>query len=190
MAKLTTEDFLSAYKELESELREGNISVLDYETTLPPDDSDRLKIARQIRNYIQHHLDGSSFIAISSDMYSFVLRITEEVRAKRERAKDRLKRIKAIKDTDKLEDACLWMSKNKKDYAPVVDKDGTFLGTLTASALIAALTKLSLKKKIKDIGKLTQSCTIASPNDSLKDFSVGEEIIVVDNKKYKGIVKW
>lgn len=186
---ITVDDFLNKYKELEAELREADTTVLDFENTLPADDSDRLKICRQIRNYVQHHSDGHTFLSATPAMCKFVENTLDGIRAKKEKVKDRLKRIKAVSETDKLENVCVWMSKNKKDYVPVIDKDSIFLGILTSAALINALTVLSLKRKVREVGRYVKALT-ASPSEDLEKYQIGDEIIVVDKDKYKGIVKW
>lgn len=198
---IKTDYFLSVYKELETELRDNNTTVLDYEPTLPPDEADKLKITRQMRNYIQHHSDGETFLSISPSMLKFIQNEVAKVKTMKDKVKDRVKRLKACIETDKLEDVCKWMSKNKKDYAPITDKDGNYLGVITAGNLIAALTVLSIKKKVRDLGMLSTKkkvrgsgefsvITTAPPSDNLDKYNVGQEIIVVDNGKYKGIVKW
>lgn len=182
-------EFLEKYKELEELLREENATVLIYEEALESaDDKDKLRISRQMRNYIQHHSDN--FLSPTKEMVAFISSLVEKEKAKKEKVKDRLKRLKAVKDTDKLEDVCKWMSKNKKTYAPIVDKNGAFLGVLTTPTLITALTKLSLKKKVAEVGKLSKECTVASSGDELNKYTLGEEVIVVDKSIYKGLIDW
>lgn len=185
-------EFLEKYKELEELLREEDTTVLIYEETLESaDDKDKLRISRQMRNYIQHHSD--KFLSPTKEMVAFISSLVEKEKAKKEKVKDRLKRLKAIKDTDKLEDACKWMSRNKKNYAPIIDKNGLYLGVLTTSNLITALTRLSLKKKVAEVGrlpKLPKECTVASSNDELNRYALDEEVIVVDNYIYKGVIEW
>ena len=122
-------------------------------------------------------------------MCNFVKQMIERVKAEREKAKDRLKRLKALYENDKLEDICKWMDKNNTDFAPVIDKDGKYLGCITFPLLIHSLTILSLKKKIKEIGKYGKIKQVSS-NTDLDSCNVGESIIVVDDGKYKGVVKW
>ena len=67
----TTENFLQSYSELETLLKKSSKlpdTVLDYESTLDAEKTEKLKLCRQIRNYCRHHKDYKSFISVSEDI--------------------------------------------------------------------------------------------------------------------------
>lgn len=70
-----TKDFINAYSELERELKAFNRTVLEYEESLNLSDpalSDKLKVCRICRNYIQHHRSDETFISPTQEQTDFL----------------------------------------------------------------------------------------------------------------------
>ena len=193
-----TEEFLSQYKSLESTLRllDPNSSVLSYEETLEDADcKDKLRICRQVRNYIQHHEDGLSFLSPTPSMISFLSRLTNDLMASRERVGDKLYRLQAVAYQGTVREALERFAKSKRDWMPVVSS-GKYSGVLTASRLAQAVyastrkgDKLSAFVPEKDLGKA--GVRVAEENKPLADFLPDQpDIVIVKNGKYLGIVRW
>ena len=72
---VTNDTFLKAYKDFENELRNNSeyITVKDYEDRLTePEIQDKLRFARNLRNYLSHHSDGDNLIKVNKDMLDFI----------------------------------------------------------------------------------------------------------------------
>ena len=193
-----TEEFLNQYKSLESTLRllDPNSSVLSFEESLEDADrKDKLRICRQMRNYIQHHEDGLSFLSPTSSMVSFLSRMTNDLLASREKVGDKLYRLQAVSYQGTVREALERFAKSKRDWLPVVSS-GKYSGVLTATRLAQAVyastrkgDKLSGFVPEKDLGRA--GVKVAEESRPLADFLPDRpEIVVVKNGKYLGIVRW
>ena len=88
--------FLEKYKSLELALRTyggDDMTVLKYEDSLTGDDSDKMRISRIMRNFLQHNPNAVGFVQPTQMMIDFIVRQTDLVLAATEKAKDRLFRL-------------------------------------------------------------------------------------------------
>lgn len=122
-----TKTFLELYKNLEVLLREKGQTVLKYEDILTQEESDKLRICRQMRNYIFHHGDGEEFLICSQAMCEFLSALIQE---EKEGKSSRTNRIQPVLITDRLSDIRAAFSKNNRTWMPIVDSDGMYVGSL------------------------------------------------------------
>lgn len=188
-------EFINTYKTLENLLREKNpdTSVLEYENTLPAAEGDKLRICRQLRNYIQHHEDGEVFISISDNMIKFLKLLITQIESEEKKVIDRVYRLGAIELGEKLINVVERFSKTKREWLPVVDNNGMFLGILSYYSVfnaILAAGKLNSKLDDKMVIKKLKEFTIDDGTSSLKSV-LGKEgsVIIVKNDKYIGVLR-
>lgn len=188
-------EFINTYKTLENLLREKSpdTSVLEYENTLPAAEGDKLRICRQLRNYIQHHEDGEVFISISDNMIKFLKLLITQIESEEKKVIDRVYRLGAIELGEKLINVVERFSKTKREWLPVVDNNGMFLGILSYYSVfnaILAAGKLNSKLDDKMVIKKLKEFTIDDGTSSLKSV-LGKEssVIIVKNDKYIGVLR-
>lgn len=143
---VTNDTFLKAYKDFENELRNNSdyITVKDYEDSLTePEIQDKLRFARNLRNYLSHHSDGDSLIKVNKDMLDFINEQKETVLRMNGIVQDVYVSIAKSKYLYKLsddiktcKDLLQALSKKKTDYAYILNKDGKLSGKVTIYALI------------------------------------------------------
>lgn len=110
--------FLEAFKNLENELRNDNMTVLDYENSLKDANTqEKLKLCRITRNYLSHQ--DTKFITASRDMIDFLNKLTSEIRLKSHTVKDEMKRVKTIYATESIKNIIPLCAKN---IVPIIDK--------------------------------------------------------------------
>lgn len=201
-----SQKFLNEFKRFETALRQNGTaeSVLDYENTLQnsnDDIYDRLRISRQVRNYLAHHPDN--FTAPTALMTRFISDLADKEEAKSRKVKDVMTRQKSVTLSMPFKDVISAVSKSKYGWSAVVSEkkgsEGHLIGILdNADVLSLVAKKQSVTGKLssvideeglrrlikgKDIG-------IADPDDRAEDIYKGFEKIVVCKKGiYKGIVK-
>ena len=64
--------FLDTYKKLEGLLRDQNLQVKDYEETLPEDKASKLRLCRNLRNFLSHETDGAKYVDICPNLQAFI----------------------------------------------------------------------------------------------------------------------
>lgn len=192
-----TQNFLEKYKELEGILRSSDTpSVLQYEETLNTNDTESLRICRQIRNYMQHHENGTQFLTATTAMVNFIHDLIQSENSKNGIAKDRLYRLPAIKPDDTIEDAFGKFLKYEREWLPVTGKDGEYIGTLKLFPFLHIFSETSKRTKMKTI--LTEKnikSILDHPDAIVKETQLngleGKDMIVMGkNRKYLGILKW
>lgn len=147
-------DFISCYKELESLL---SVSVREYEDTLSESDSQKLRLCRQFRNYIQHN-DDNTFLIVSEDMLSFLKKIVYQIKIRDGIAKEKMVSIKkygCVLLTDTLSDIALLLKKKNLKEVPVFDDKNQYIGFISKEMIsdyfaLGSLTKATKLQKYKD----------------------------------------
>lgn len=190
----TINKFLTAYKELETEIRSAdpNDSVYDYENCLEDaDKQEKLKLCRITRNYIQHHSD--KFAEVSDTMVQFLEKETNLLRSKSDLVKKHIYRAEPITEKTTIKDAILLGATSKIDYIPIVNK-GVFLGAIPLKAILLAYKKEStLSKKIiglissASIKKIMTDWEYAKPTDKYLDYVTKQKVIVTDDGTEHGL---
>ena len=199
--KQNIETFLEEYTKIETLLKKSDKcpdTVLEFENTLEPDDAEKLRLCRQIRNYCRHHEDYKKFIVVADNMTAFVKNIQYKIEKDFEQVKSKTKRQPALSPNDTVQDAMVMLDKSKTGVVPVIDnKDGTVIGILTIRAILEILVNEVRKtSKIKNIIGSTawnavQDYTVLTTTDPLPDEkNLDGIILVVDPKgKYRGIME-
>lgn len=97
-------EFLLAYKDIELICRAQNKEVKDLETELGAEtyDSDacRLRICRQIRNFIVHN-DNEEFLVVSPGMIKFLKEMKKELKSNKNKKAININHKKASKTNGK-----------------------------------------------------------------------------------------
>lgn len=155
--KKSYEAYIASYKELEQLLRADNMSVLDYENTLPDSDLKKMQLCRMTRNYIQHNSDYMNFIQISDGMQSFVDDIIIKIRSKKGILKDSMQTIAKFGCVFSYDmpvlDAAVMLNKKHNDFGIVLNKKGECIGALSCSVIAKAYALNMLARNAK-ISKL------------------------------------
>ena len=189
--------FLEKYKELEGILRNSDsISILQYEETLSPTDMEKLRICRQIRNYVQHHDDGYTFLSATETMCDFLDYLIQSENAKRGIVKDKLYRLAPLSYDDTLASGLERYANAKREWMPVVDGDGIYLGVLPLLQFVQIYNVSRSNAKLKSIltdkifVKFLQQYQTVEKDEPLEGLAGKDLIVIGKGKKYLGIVKW
>lgn len=182
-------DFLTAFKEYENTIRTETevLSVKDYEDMITdPDLQDKLRLARTLRNYFSHHIDGNKLIKINKDMISVLEKETQNILDKKLKVKDKYKtnsKAKYIIKANNLYEITNIFIKRKITYAYIISEDNILLGKLNLIDISEdILNTISLTKlKKKEISSYLKSidCSIVSKNTPINEINqyslVGEK---------------
>lgn len=196
MKNVLNDTFLEKYKQLEVILRKHNPdgSVLQYEETLQTEDMEKLRICRQIRNFMQHHHDGQEFLQATDTMNRFIDDIIIQEISKDELASDRMTRLSPLSVDMKLGDVIARFAKTAREWLPITNVDGIFLGCLTA---IQLLQKIPENRNITKIEKLfaerdykKYKVYLCDKNSPLSELAGKDVVVINENRKYLGIIKW
>lgn len=182
-------NFLTAFKEYENTIRTETevLSAKDYEDMInDPDLQDKLRLARTLRNYFSHHIDGDKLIKINKDMISVLEKETQNILDKKLKVKDKYKtnsKAKYIIKANNLYEITNVFIKHKLTYAYIISEDNILLGKLNLidiSEDILNTTSLAKLKK-KEIFPYLKNidCNIVSKNTPLNEINqyslVGEK---------------
>lgn len=182
-------DFLTAFKEYENTIRTETevLSAKDYEDMITdPDLQDKLRLARTLRNYFSHHIDGDKLIKINKDMITVLEKETQNILDKKLKVKDKYKtnsKAKYIIKANNLYEITNVFIKHKLTYAYIISEDNILLGKLNLidiSEDILNTTSLAKLKK-KEIFPYLKNidCNIVSKNTPLNEINqyslVGEK---------------
>ena len=158
--------FLNSYKDYETILRTNGIDPKDYEDKADELTSNRLRISRQMRNYMSHQNDPG-FLEPSDLQIKFLDQQIKTLTVADDIAKKHVKKKLVCKDTDKASDVARIMAKAKVTEIVVTRKDGTYEIVIIYDVLTAALESKTTKiaaikgKKPKFISAVTKMCDIA-----------------------------
>lgn len=196
-----TETFLEQYKALEQTLRHlygNNMSVLNYEELLHPSDSNKLRVCRIIRNFLQHNPDAQDFVYPTQNMISQLLKTANHAIVENQTAKENVYKLTPLKNNSTLKQACKLITKTGRTWLPVVNQNGTFLGVLYYDKLLQLIansenideTTLETIKKTEWRKSISEIPIV----DYLEKISayINEqiEVIILNKEKYIGIIKW
>lgn len=136
--------FLETYKFLEEMLRQAygaEMSVLEYENRLTPEEQGRMAMCRRIRNYAQHHTDAESFVGITEPMLRFITSHAQMAASARNTVDKVAKKVKPLTTTADVKDICAWRLKYGTDFAPIVDKNACVIGFVDDEYLMRMICK-------------------------------------------------
>ena len=155
MLSMTRSKFLENYKELEKTLALIGTDVLNYENIFTnSEDSNKLKLCRMTRNYLQHNND-QSFIEPTDKMIKFLENLNKSLLAKTETNGKKMVKTDKIKIdiNDRLDEVLPILAKYK--LLLIYDKN-TFKGVYRTSTYL----NFALKNKIT---KTTKVSTFEKP---------------------------
>ena len=189
--------FLTLYKELEAAIANKKTmsdgteipnTVLEFEEYLSEESKNKLRICRQMRNFIQHN--DENFLTSSQEQEEFLAQMISEVTGEKRLAKDHMKRIMTpLTEKDNHLAALTMLSKRKEEWVPIVDKSGVIKNAVSYETIGTSLAKgATLKSPLSaDTVKKTKF-RIAKADDLFVDLDPGVHFIIDDDEKLKGIV--
>lgn len=178
---LNEKKFINSYKDYETILRANNIDPKDYEDKSDEIVSNRLRICRQMRNYISHQNDPG-FLEPSDLQIKFLDQQIKTLTMADDIAKKHVKRNFVCKDMDKACDVAKLMAKSKVIEIIVTRKDGTYeivsIYDVIAGALESKTTKIATIKSKKP--------KFVSATTKIRDIAPGALYVVTDNGAVDG----
>ena len=185
-----TKEFLELYRKFEVVLGGYGQTVLNYEDTLSQDEKDKVRICRQMRNYISHHHDGEEFLICSEAMCKFFRML---IQRESDRTHNRVYTLTPIDVNDRLSDIKTTFYKNNRNWMPVVDDGGKCLGSMELFQFLHLLARQNPNKKLSSvIDAVAFSNSIPMLYDGsaeLDNFEGNDAVIIDDNGRYVGILK-
>lgn len=142
MAKNLVDEFLNAFRSVDSELKLNNKTVLDFENELNGTDQEKMKVCRIMRNYIAHN--DTQFVTPSIEQITFLNKMTTDIRNKSKTVKDAMKKIKTVSDKETIANLLPLIAKSK--IIPMETDKGIYL--VTKSVIIDNLCKKNKKIEI------------------------------------------
>lgn len=144
--------FLTAYREYEQLLKSKGLDVSSIEssTETPKDVSDKIRICRQMRNFMSHN-DDPEFLNASDSQIAFLTNLVYEERLKEDCAKDHMRGLKSasVSSKDKCTDALDKLIRLKTDKIVVIDGYDIGVASIFDVAKAAQATKTSKMSSVK-----------------------------------------
>lgn len=185
-----TDRFIESYKIFENILREKkHCSVYEYENNLSQPDLDKLRICRQIRNYIQHHEDGEEFLSCTELMCTFIENMTTVCS---EEFSGRIQKMQPITMDSRLNEIEKTLLKTKNSWMPVVDGQ-RYVGIIALSKLIFLTAHNNPNTKLSSAigsGGLTDENISVITKSYAEDFEGQNAVVINDSGHYVGIIKY
>lgn len=184
-------EFLEAYRTYETLLRNRGIEYRQVEEASDEETMNRMRIIRQIRNYVTHTNDPG-FLTVTPVMMKWLNHKILEERLKLDLVKDHLWTMRqgALKENESLKTALDRMLKREETELPVMDETGKIL---LGAASFDHLVKIFLKHPEgmltkKEYGVWEPAGEI--PWDTAaSDVNVQISLICMENGKPIGVVK-
>lgn len=160
------EKFLDLYREYETLLRDAGLDYKELEEQADDLLQNRLRINRQIRNYLTHNHDAG-FLEVSDKQLLFMEKLIKEQKYSMDILKKHVKTVKtsACMLTDTLEDVITKMIKLKVDRLPVYDENSV-LGFVTMYELMKSCLSEKRPKtaKLSVVTKLDKKFVCMTPD--------------------------
>lgn len=169
--------FLDAYKQLESELKYSDKTVLDYEGTLQGAVAEKLKSCRIMRNYMAHN--DLDFLTATNNQIKFLNEHINLIKKSAQLVKNATKKIPLTKETEQLKNVATTLK--KYGIVPVQTKNGIYL----VDSMTFVYNFANGNKKLAIPAKLPKYKYI-SPNERLSEVVAPETYIVTDDGTAKG----
>lgn len=174
------EKFLNLYREYETLLRDAGVDYKELEEKSDDLMQNRLRINRQLRNYLTHNHDAG-FLEISDKQLVFMEKLIKEQKCSMDILKKHVKTAKVAACTyvDTLEDVLTKMIKLKVERLPVYD-DVCVLGFVSWAEVIKSYMSEKRPKtaKLSVVKKLDKKVVCMKPDVLMSDvFNVGENMV-------------
>ena len=174
------EKFLNLYREYETLLRDAGVDYKELEEKSDDLMQNRLRINRQLRNYLTHNHDAG-FLEISDKQLLFMEKLIKEQKCSMDILKKHVKTVKVAACTyvDTLEDVLTKMMKLKVERLPVYD-DVCVLGFVSWTEVLKAYMSEKRPKtaKLAVVKKLDKKVVCMKSDVLMSDvFNVGENMV-------------
>ena len=174
------EKFLNLYREYETLLRDFGLDYKELEEKSEDLMQNRLRINRQLRNYLTHNHDAG-FLEISDKQLLFMEKLIKEQKCSMDILKKHVKTVKVAACTyaDTLEDVLTKMIKLKVERLPVYD-DVCVLGFVSWMEVLKAYMSEKRPKtaKLTVVKKLDKKIVCMKSDALMSDvFNVGKDMI-------------
>lgn len=129
------DEFIEKYKELEKLL---DVSVREFEESLSEEDSQKMRLCRLLRNYIQHNADYEKIISISPGLQSYLDIVVTNLHRKNGVLKEHMisaTKYGFINEADSILDTASLLAKKKRYSSVVLNKNGEYIGVINKSII-------------------------------------------------------
>lgn len=183
-------DFLNTYKKLETVLRNSSeqYKVIDYEHLLPEDRERKLRLCRNIRNYLQHEYNGEQFVSPTQAMIDFMNQEMEIIKGKPIERREIVNIVEPISSDLSLSEVAKVLSSGNRIWYPVVDKYNRPRGFVDYDVYeyYVQVQRKPLSSRLKDI--LPAKITIpVVKTDKYKGYE--RAILISEDGSYRGILE-
>ncbi len=170
--------FLTAYKQLEAELKCDEKTVLDYEATLQGVVAEQLKSCRIMRNYMAHN--DLEFLSASSNQIKFINEQIANIRKTAQLVKNATKKIPLAKENEQLKNIAITVQ--KYGIAPIQTTKGIYLvnSDIIVSNYVNANKKIVIPTKIPKYQYISPTIRLSEVNNQ------NQLYIVTDDGTSKG----
>lgn len=180
------EKFMDAYKDYEAAVRAAGSETLKAEEGADADVRERLRICRQMRNYLAH-VNDAGFLSPSASQVRFLTDQAKAWKMKGDPVKKHLKKDLVAYDADKCTETYLRLSKYRVERIPV-KRDGKW--QMLSLFEIGNAAMLKKTAKIFDVKALPGKVFTCAPEEAYADIlALGRDFVCEDGAgKYLGTV--
>lgn len=147
--------FIEKYKELESLL---TCPVREYEESLEENESQKIRLCRFLRNYIQHNADYEKIVSIAPGLQSFLEDFVDKLHRQKGIIKDHMTsatKYGFVYESDTIVQAAALMSKKGRTTNIVLNHNGEYVGIISKEIIsdylgVSTITKNTKVAKIKN----------------------------------------
>lgn len=191
--------FLETYKTLEFMLNKffnNLMTVSQYEQYIG-DNSEKLRMCRLMRNFLQHNPNVTNFVYPTDNMIEFLKETILEIVKSGEKAKNISYKVKPIMLTNSVIDVCKIFVKANRDWLPIVNDENEIVGVMDDKLLFKAIsfikdntTTVMDSLKPKDMTESLKSYKIIDCETIMCDNIYNRDCIILTRKgKYSGVIK-
>ena len=165
--------FLTAYKQLEAELKCDEKTVLDYEATLQGVVAEQLKSCRIMRNYMAHN--DLEFLNATNNKIKFLNEQIANIRKTAQLVKNATKKIPLAKETELLKNIAVTVQ--KYGVAPIQTTKGIYLvnSDIIVANYVSANKKLSIPTKIPKYQYISPTVRLSEVDNQTKIYIVTDD---------------
>ena len=164
-----SEKFLELYREYESVLRDQGIEYKELEDNSSDMIQNRMRICRQIRNYLTHNHDAG-FLEVSDIQLAFISKLIEDQKMLGDVFKHHLctVRMATCEPKDKCTVVLAKMAKLKSQFLPVYDGK-EILGVVSVFDVSCMLAEKTKTVKISDVKMSKKKVLCFTPDTPMDD---------------------
>lgn len=173
-----SDKFLGLYREYETVLRDQGIDYKVLEENADDMLQNRLRICRQMRNYLTHNHDAG-FLEVSDNQIRFMEKLIKDQKMQDDILKKHLKSVTTASCNlkDKCSDVITKMNKLKTEYFPVCDDNG-IVGLVSIYDVSATLLANTKTVKMSVITKFIKKVRCMQPDVQMKCVAEYDEPVI------------